>query len=192
MFLAIVQSAAMNIGVHVSLWIMVFFGIWPGVGFQDHMVALYSLEFFCKKILSLLPYSFIHLFNLLFISIQTHIFIFFFGLSIQTVTYFVAWNIPVGHWEFLQTGSCVPLTCSHFFKKASLLSGIVRGSRIIPHCHPLESAISPRIPGSFHWRMMFSDLRKVKKVKSLSRVQLFVTPWTVTYQAPLSMGFSRQ
>ena len=27
---------------------------------------------------------------------------------------------------------------------------------------------------------------------SLSRVQLFVTPWTVALQAPLSMGFSRQ
>ena len=30
------------------------------------------------------------------------------------------------------------------------------------------------------------------KVKSFSRVQLFVTPWTEAYQAPLSMGFSRQ
>ena len=30
------------------------------------------------------------------------------------------------------------------------------------------------------------------KVKSLSRVQLFSTPWTVAYQASLSMGFSRQ
>ena len=30
------------------------------------------------------------------------------------------------------------------------------------------------------------------KVKSLSRVRLFATPWTVTYQAPPSMGFSRQ
>ena len=30
------------------------------------------------------------------------------------------------------------------------------------------------------------------KVKSLSRVQLFVTPWTLAYQASLSMGFSRQ
>ena len=28
--------------------------------------------------------------------------------------------------------------------------------------------------------------------KSLSRVQLFATPWTVARQAPLSMGFSRQ
>ena len=30
------------------------------------------------------------------------------------------------------------------------------------------------------------------KVKSLRRVQLFVTPWTAAYQAPPSMGFSRQ
>ena len=30
------------------------------------------------------------------------------------------------------------------------------------------------------------------KVKSFSCVRLFVTPWTVAYQAPLSMGFSRQ
>ena len=30
------------------------------------------------------------------------------------------------------------------------------------------------------------------KVKSLSRVRLFVTPWTVAHKAPLSMGFSRQ
>ena len=30
------------------------------------------------------------------------------------------------------------------------------------------------------------------KVKSLSHVWLFVTPWTAAYQAPPSMGFSRQ
>ena len=29
-------------------------------------------------------------------------------------------------------------------------------------------------------------------MKSLSHVQLFATPWTVAYQAPLSMEFSRQ
>ena len=33
---------------------------------------------------------------------------------------------------------------------------------------------------------------KWSEVKSLSHVQLFVTPWTVAYQAPPSMGFSRQ
>ena len=39
------------------------------------------------------------------------------------------------------------------------------------------------------------SLRYVKvkvKVKSLSHVRLFATPWTVAYQAPQSMGFSRQ
>ena len=30
------------------------------------------------------------------------------------------------------------------------------------------------------------------KVKLLSHVQFFATPWTVAYQAPPSMGFSRQ
>ena len=34
-------------------------------------------------------------------------------------------------------------------------------------------------------------IRKVK-VKSFSRVRLFATPWTVAYQSPQSMGFSRQ
>ena len=29
-------------------------------------------------------------------------------------------------------------------------------------------------------------------MKSLSHVRLFATSWTVVYQAPLSMGFSRQ
>ena len=33
---------------------------------------------------------------------------------------------------------------------------------------------------------------KEVKVKLLSPVRLFVTPWTVAYQAPPSMGFSRQ
>ena len=33
---------------------------------------------------------------------------------------------------------------------------------------------------------------KKVKVKLLSSVQLLATPWTVAYQTPLSMGFSRQ
>ena len=39
----------------------------------------------------------------------------------------------------------------------------------------------------------FSNAWKWKvKVKLLSHVQLFTTPWTAAYQAPPSMGFSRQ
>ena len=39
--------------------------------------------------------------------------------------------------------------------------------------------------------MILGKYLKVK-VKSLSRVQLFATLWSVACQAPLSMGFSRQ
>ena len=42
-----------------------------------------------------------------------------------------------------------------------------------------------------HASLLVLAAEKVK-VKSLSRVQLFATPWTVAYQASPSMGFSRQ
>ena len=55
------------------------------------------------------------------------------------------------------------------------------------------------IPGILQARTLewvaisFSNTWKGKvKVKSLSHVWLFETPWTAAYQAPLSMGFSRQ
>ena len=44
---------------------------------------------------------------------------------------------------------------------------------------------------SLVWGMKVPQAMKVK-VKSLSRVRLFATPWTVARQAPLSMGFARQ
>ena len=41
--------------------------------------------------------------------------------------------------------------------------------------------------------MLIVKAFKVKvKVKPLSRVRLYVTPWTVAHQAPPFMGFSRQ
>ena len=39
--LAIVNSAAMNIGVRASIWIMVFSGICPVMGLLDHIVILF-------------------------------------------------------------------------------------------------------------------------------------------------------
>ena len=43
-------------------------------------------------------------------------------------------------------------------------------------------------------KLMITKVEKWKwsEVKLLSLVWLFATPWTVAYQAPLSMGFSRQ
>ena len=41
-------------------------------------------------------------------------------------------------------------------------------------------------------RSVFIPIPKKVKVKSLSHVRLLATPWTAAYQAPPSMGFSRQ
>ena len=46
---------------------------------------------------------------------------------------------------------------------------------------------------SLYWLSSFPvSLKSEVKVKSLSWARLFATPWTVAYQAPPSMGFSRQ
>ena len=67
-------------------------------------------------------------------------------------------------------------------------------------CDPIDSSPpgSP-VPGILQARTLervaisFSSAWKWKvKVKSLSHVRLLATSWTATYQAPLSMGFSRQ
>ena len=39
---------------------------------------------------------------------------------------------------------------------------------------------------------MIFNMTLYVNMELLSHVQLFVTPWTVAYQAPLSMEFSRQ
>ena len=67
-------------------------------------------------------------------------------------------------------------------------------------CDPIEgSPPGSAVPGilqagTLEWvAIFFSNVWKWKvKGKSLSRVRLFLTPWTAAYQAPLSMGFSRQ
>ena len=67
-------------------------------------------------------------------------------------------------------------------------------------CDPIDgSPPGSAVPGLLQARTLewvaisFSSAWKQKvKVKSLSHVQLLVTPWTATYQAPPSMEFSRQ
>ena len=67
-------------------------------------------------------------------------------------------------------------------------------------CHPTDgSPPGTPIPGipqatTLEWAAIsFSNIWKWKvKVKSLSRVRLLATSWTAAYQAPPSMGFSRQ
>ena len=67
-------------------------------------------------------------------------------------------------------------------------------------CDPVDgSPPGSPVPGILQARTLewvaisFSNAWKWKvKVKSLSRAQLLATPWTAAYQAPPSMGFSRQ
>ena len=67
-------------------------------------------------------------------------------------------------------------------------------------CDPIDgSPTGSPVPGILQARTLewvaisFSNACKWKvKGKSLSRVRLFVTPWTAAHRAPPSMGFSRQ
>ena len=77
-------------------------------------------------------------------------------------------------------------------------------AKLLQLCPTLWDPIDGRPPGSavpgilqartLEWvAISFSNAWKWKvKVKSLSRVRFLVTPWTAAYQAPPSMGFSRQ
>ena len=42
------------------------------------------------------------------------------------------------------------------------------------------------------YKYLLYKYKEILIFPSLSRVRLFATPWTVPYQAPPSMGFSRQ
>ena len=87
--------------------------------------------------------------------------------------------------------------CSLFI----LLSAAAKSLQSCPTlCDPIDgSPPGSPIPGILQKRTLewvatsFSNAWKWKvKGKSLSRVRLLATPWTAAYQAPPSMGFSRQ
>ena len=76
-------------------------------------------------------------------------------------------------------------------KVAAVMSNSVRPHRRQPTRlpHPWDS---PGKNTGVGCHFLLHCMKVKVKVKSLSCVQLFVTPWTSAYQAPPSMGFSRQ
>ena len=88
-----------------------------------------------------------------------------------------------------------------FYQAMSAAAAAAKSLQSCPTlCDPTDASPpgSP-VPGILQARTLesvaisFSNTWKCKvKVKSLSRVRLFTTPWTAAHQAPLSMGFSRQ
>ena len=94
-----------------------------------------------------------------------------------------------------------PCSLPHFVSAAAAAAAAAKSLQSCPTlCDPIDgSPPDSPIPGILQARTLqwvavsFSNAWKWKvKVKSLSRVRLFATPWTVAYQAPPSMGFSRQ
>ena len=87
---------------------------------------------------------------------------------------------------------------------SSVYEAAAAAAKSLQSCLTLYDPIDSSPPGSpfpgilqartLEWvAISFSNAWKWKvKVKSLSRFQLFATPWTAAYQAPPSMGFSRQ
>ena len=82
-----------------------------------------------------------------------------------------------------------------------VLAAAAKSRQLCPTlCDPIDgSPPGSAVPGILQARTLewiaisFSSAWKWKvKVKSFSHVGLFTTPWTAAYQAPPSMGFSRQ
>ena len=87
------------------------------------------------------------------------------------------------------------------FLSTALAAAAAKSLQLCPTlCDPIDgSPPGSPVPGILQARTLewvaisFSNAWKWKvKVKLLSRVQLPATPWTAAYQAPPSMGFSRQ
>ena len=98
---------------------------------------------------------------------------------------------PKGNIKFFFFSSFL-WSCSNSFRKDS--SNLVGTSFLGPKrkkTREISNSICKLWVNSSLITSLHITVLKVK-VKSLSHVQLFATPWTVAYQAPLSMRFSRQ
>ena len=88
--------------------------------------------------------------------------------------------------------------------KLSNENGTAAAAKSSQSCLTLCDAVDGSQPGSpipvilqartLEWVAIsfFNAWKRKVNMKSLSRVRLFATPWTAAFQAPPSMGFSRQ
>ena len=97
------------------------------------------------------------------------------------LTHWATWEAPSPH-------AAAAAAAAKSLQSSPTLCDPIGGS---PPGSPVPGILQAR---TLEWvAISFSNAWEWKvKVKSLSRVGLFATPWTTAYQAPLSMGFSRQ
>ena len=137
-------------------------------------------------------------------------------MKIMTSGPITSWQIDAETMEtvrdfiFLGSKITADVDCSHEIKRRLLLGRkamtdlTAAAAKSLQSCPTLCDPIDGSPPGSpvpgilqartLEWvAISFSNAWKWKvKVMSLTRVRLFATSWTAAYQAPLSMGFSRQ
>ena len=131
-------------------------------------------------------------------------------------------SFDLRHWLFLgeRLHRCIIPSCALILPRGFWHPGWIEGelplgawrlhpyaaaaAKLLQSCLTLCDPIDGSPPGSpvsgilqartLEWvAISFSNAWNWKvKVKSLSHVWLFVTPWTAAYQDPVSMGFSRQ
>ena len=132
------------------------------------------------------------------------------SLVCLSCVYYIIIDMALGPWRLYMHHkiNASPGTCLQnmlFFCMLTIPSAAaVAAAKSLQSCPTLCNPIDSSPPGStvpgillartLEWvAISFSNAWKWKgKVKSLSRVQLLVTPWTAAHQAPPSMGFSRQ
>ena len=95
--------------------------------------------------------------------------------------------------------TCLRMQCNlHMYNLVNIMLCYTKSLQSCPTlCDPIDgSPPGSPVPGILQARTLewvaisFSNAWKWKvKMKSLSRVRLLATPWTVAYQAPPSMGF---
>ena len=92
------------------------------------------------------------------------------------------------HWATKEAPSLIATAAAKSLQSCPTLCDPTDGS---PPGSPVPGILQAR---TLEWvAISFSNVWKWKvKVKSLSCVRLLATPWTAAYQAPPSMGFSRQ
>ena len=108
-------------------------------------------------------------------------------LIIPSTTAYSAFSSRLAHWVMASSSlsHCLLRSQSSFIFLSSATGIILHLSKMI------KNYIS-RCQHIFVVKISGIAVESEKKVKSLSCVRLFATPWTVAYQASPSMGFFRQ
>ena len=104
-------------------------------------------------------------------------------------------TVAVHAWDLLKEVAIIFITSTIVYCYCCEVTSVVSDS-VWPHRQPPTRLPVPGIlqARTVEWvAISFSNAWKWKvKVKSLSRVRPSATPWTAAFQAPPSMGFSRQ